>query len=86
MRFPNMIAGLTFAGVHDSYWTHASDVTLMSQLLREQFVKLHSRPLLEELKAELQEQHPDISLPSCPPPVDPHFDLDLVKQSDYFFS
>ena len=79
---------MTFAGVHDSYWTHASDVTVMSRLLREEFVKLHARPLLEELKAELEQKHPDIQLPPFPEPLadQDQFDLDLVKQSDYFFS
>lgn len=41
--------GLTFASVHDCYWTHASTVPEMSQICREQFVALHSEPLLEDL-------------------------------------
>ncbi|KAK9855756.1 hypothetical protein WJX84_009892, partial [Apatococcus fuscideae] len=61
--------GLTFAGVHDSYWTHASDVTVMNRLLREEFVKLHTRPLLEELIAELEQKHPNIKLPPFPEPT-----------------
>jgi hypothetical protein len=36
-------AGLCFAGVHDSFWTHAGDVETMNAILREQFIKLHSR-------------------------------------------
>lgn len=47
-------AGLAFAGVHDSFWTHAGDVPRMNQLLREQFVALHSQPLLEQLLASFQ--------------------------------
>lgn len=48
------LAGLAFAGVHDSFWTHAGDVPRMSQLLREQFVALHSQPLLEQLLASFK--------------------------------
>ena len=47
-------AGLAFAGVHDSFWTHAGTVDDMNRLLREAFVELHSRPLLQELAAEMQ--------------------------------
>lgn len=43
--------GLTFASVHDCYWTHASTVPEMSQICREQFVALHSEPLLEDLSS-----------------------------------
>ena len=34
-------AGISFASVHDSYWTHPSDVDLMNRICREQFVRLH---------------------------------------------
>lgn len=47
-------AGLAFAGVHDSFWTHAGSVDDLNRLLREAFVELHSRPLLQELAAEMQ--------------------------------
>ena len=40
---------LTFAAVHDSYWTHAGDVNIMAKILRKQFVDLHSSPLIETL-------------------------------------
>jgi DNA-directed RNA polymerase len=32
--------GLTFAAVHDSYWTHAGDVEIMARILREQVIFL----------------------------------------------
>lgn len=41
--------GLTFASVHDCYWTHACTVPEMSRHCREQFVALHSQPILEDL-------------------------------------
>lgn len=46
-----------FASVHDSYWTHACDVDEMSAVLRDCFIRLHSRPLLEELKAGFEERY-----------------------------
>jgi len=41
--------GLTYAAVHDSFWTHPSTVADMNKICREQFVGLHSQPLLKEL-------------------------------------
>jgi DNA-directed RNA polymerase len=48
-------AGLAFAGVHDSFWTHAGCVEQMNKLLRDKFVELHSRPLLADLLNEFHE-------------------------------
>jgi DNA-directed RNA polymerase, mitochondrial len=41
--------GISFAGVHDSFWTHPGDVDRLGQILRAQFVKLHSAPLIDTL-------------------------------------
>lgn len=35
-------AGIVFAGVHDSFWTHAGSVPLMNVVLRDKFVLLHN--------------------------------------------
>ncbi|CAD6184511.1 unnamed protein product [Caenorhabditis auriculariae] len=40
--------GYTFAAVHDCYWTHANSVDAMNQICREQFVALHSLPLVQQ--------------------------------------
>ncbi|VAI16824.1 unnamed protein product [Triticum turgidum subsp. durum] len=42
--------GLYFAGVHDSYWTHACDVDTMNKILREKFVELYDAPILENVQ------------------------------------
>ncbi|XP_058019530.1 DNA-directed RNA polymerase, mitochondrial isoform X2 [Ahaetulla prasina] len=42
-------AGLTFVSVHDCFWTHAATVDIMNKICREQFVTLHSQPILEDL-------------------------------------
>uniref|UniRef100_A0A8C4F6Q0 DNA-directed RNA polymerase n=1 Tax=Dicentrarchus labrax TaxID=13489 RepID=A0A8C4F6Q0_DICLA len=42
-------ADLTFVSVHDCFWTHALTVDTMNKVCREQFVALHSQPILQEL-------------------------------------
>lgn len=42
-------AGITFASVHDCFWTHASSVDQMNKICRSQFVKLHKEPVLDNL-------------------------------------
>ncbi|XP_011928144.1 PREDICTED: DNA-directed RNA polymerase, mitochondrial isoform X2 [Cercocebus atys] len=93
--------GLTFVSVHDCYWTHAADVAVMNQVCREQFVCLHSEPILEDLSRFLVSRF-------CPNPRPRKisqswearqlketlqavpkpgtFDLERVKHSTYFFS
>lgn len=44
--------GLTFAAVHDSFWTHAVDVDKMNGILREAFVKMHSEDIIGRLRSE----------------------------------
>lgn len=46
---------MTFAAVHDSYWTHACDVDKLAQILRQSFVQLyHTRDVIQDLYQELQ--------------------------------
>lgn len=45
--------GLAFAGVHDSFWTHATHVDTCRDVIREQFVEMYQAPLLERLKEDL---------------------------------
>lgn len=44
---------MTFASVHDSYWTHACDIDVMSRFIRDTFVRLHSLDVLEKLEQEV---------------------------------
>jgi hypothetical protein len=46
--------GLTFASVHDSYWTHASSIDQMSSIIRETFIALHSSDVLSRLLNEVR--------------------------------
>ncbi|KAI8058022.1 hypothetical protein BDF22DRAFT_663366 [Syncephalis plumigaleata] len=56
--------GLTFAAVHDSYWTHACDIDMMSALLRDQFIELHSQPIMENLRNEFIERYAGYKMPA----------------------
>ncbi|KAL4945995.1 hypothetical protein BDV06DRAFT_183363 [Aspergillus oleicola] len=47
-------AGLTFSAVHDSFWTHASDVDSMNGILREAFVAMHSDDVIKRLASEFK--------------------------------
>ncbi|KDP24319.1 hypothetical protein JCGZ_25615 [Jatropha curcas] len=77
-------AGLTFAGVHDSYWTHACDVDEMNRILRQKFVELYEIPILENLLESFQESFPTLPFPPLPERGD--FDLRDVLESPYFFN
>ncbi|XP_034939045.1 DNA-directed RNA polymerase, mitochondrial [Chelonus insularis] len=41
--------GITFVSVHDCFWTHPCSVEIMNKICRQQFVALHSEPILENL-------------------------------------
>ena len=79
-------AGLTFAGVHDSFWTHATDVDTMNVILREKFIEVHKEPLLENLYHEFRANYPDVADEFPQPPAPGDLDLDVVRDSVYFFS
>jgi len=44
--------GLTFAAVHDSFWTHAADVDTMNGVIRDSFIRIHSDDVMGRLAAE----------------------------------
>ena len=79
-----IVRGITFAAVHDSYWTHPGDIDTMNDLLREEFVNLHSMPLLENLRDSLVRRFPGVEFPAVPEKGT--LDLNEVKKSLYFFS
>lgn len=49
--------GLTFMSVHDCFWTHPCTVAEMNRMCREQFVALHSQPILENLSKFLADKY-----------------------------
>lgn len=75
---------IAFYGVHDGFGTHAATASPMRDITREQFVALHSRPLLEELVSELRQRNHGVAIPDAPPRG--NFDVRKVLGSEYFFS
>jgi DNA-directed RNA polymerase len=75
--------GITFASVHDSYWTHPCDVPVMNASLRDCFVELYSQPILDKLRDSLVMRYPDLIFPVLPSRGD--LDINVVKKSSYFF-
>lgn len=51
--------GLSFASVHDSFWTHAADIPLMNRVLRDAFVRMHSEDIVGRLHEEFTIRYRD---------------------------
>lgn len=56
----------------------------MNELLRQQFVKLYSQPILESFLDSLVIRYPELSFPKLPEKG--HLDLHRVLESPYFFN
>ena len=77
-------AGLSFAGVHDSFWTHAGSVDIMNNILREKFFELHTQPLLSNLMDELLAESPHLDIPEVP--TLGSLQLEKIHDAKYFFN
>ena len=73
-----------FAMVHDSYGVHASDVDLLNRILREEFVRIYSEPVMWHFFKDLWKSNPGVALPSLPSPGT--LDIRQVLDSPYFFA
>ena len=73
-----------FAMVHDSYAVHACDVDLLNRVLREEFVRIYSEPVLQNFLEQQRKAHPGIELPE--PPLTGELDIQQVLSSPYFFA
>jgi DNA-directed RNA polymerase len=73
-----------FAMVHDSYGVHACDVDLLNRVLREEFVRIYSEPVLQNFIEQQRKAHPGLSLPD--PPKTGDLDIRQVLSSTYFFA
>ena len=49
--------GLTFAAIHDSFWTHAGDVKTMNRIIRDAFIRMHSEDIVGRLAAEFNARY-----------------------------
>ena len=75
--------GIEFASVHDSFWTHAQSVDILNTTIREEFLKLHSQPLLETLLTSFEQSYPHLNFPKLPEKG--NLDISRVLGSKYFF-
>ena len=69
--------------IHDSYGCHANYVGSMQQIIKEEFVKIHTENQLEIFKKELEQQL-GVILPDVPSRGE--LKLLRVLESDYFFA
>jgi DNA-directed RNA polymerase len=73
-----------FATVHDSFGVHACDVDILNRVLREEFVRIYSEPVLQNFLNEQREAHPDVDLQALPQTG--NLDIRAVIESPYFFA
>jgi DNA-directed RNA polymerase len=94
--------GLTYASVHDCYWTHASTVDAMNRICRQQFIALHADHIVQrcsdyfvekyaedaQLVSTLDDAHRDKlrQMFETPGGDGGEFDIGEVMNSVYFFS
>lgn len=92
--------GITFAAVHDCFWTHANSVDEMNEICRQQFVSLHSQPIVEQCSEWFKKTYLTPKIQKILPPSDfekfsdiftakveqGELDIEKVKESVYFFS
>jgi len=69
--------------IHDSYGCHCNYVRTMRDILREEFVEIHSVNQLEVFKKDVQQQL-GVMLPDAP--IQGELDVSTVLRSDYFFA
>jgi len=77
-------SGITFAAVHDCFWSHAGSVDAMNEVCRREFHRLHSSGLLEDLHDQFSRLKAiDDDLPQIPRRGT--LDIDKVLESTYLF-
>ena len=74
---------IPFTAVHDSYWCHPCNVDEMNEVLREQFIDLYKRPLLEQLSDDMKIRYPGIKHLELPKIG--QLNIEDVRDSTYFF-
>jgi DNA-directed RNA polymerase len=75
-----------FAAVHDSYGTHAGNMSLLAACIRRAFVDMYAETdVMARLKADLSTQVSEGSTLKDPPPPG-SLDLNKVLESDFFFA
>lgn len=69
--------GLSFSAIHDSFGTHPSDVSKLSELIRTEFVNLYSNDIIGNF---IRDTGTKVDRPQVG-----DFDIERVKTSEFFF-
>ena len=78
---------VSFAMIHDSFGVHADRVDQLSEVLREEFVRIYEENWLEKIEAEARAMDPDADIPSYQEFVTlGDFDVSEVRASEFFFA
>lgn len=70
--------------IHDSYGTHAADMDLLNETLRDVFVTMYREDLAEKFRQDISAPIGADKVP--PPPAKGTLDIEAVRQSRYFFA
>jgi len=78
----------SFATVHDSFATHASDVETLVETLKEEFIKLTEYDVLQHFQKEMKEKYGEniVKKDVIQLYVDTKFDIHSINFSPYFFA
>ena len=76
-------AGVSFAAVHDSYWTHQATAKKLDGILRRTFIDMHSKDPLSRIREDWIQRY-NVELPELPNRGT--LDLEQIKNSEYIFS
>ena len=49
--------GISFASIHDCFWTHPADVNTMNRIIRDAFIRMHSEDIVGRLAAEFKARY-----------------------------
>lgn len=75
---------IAFAAVHDSFWSHAADIPVLNEEIREAFIELYQKPVLQDLYEDLCVHLGGPTVPEVPLPGE--LDVSVVRESRYLFS
>ncbi|KAH8809103.1 mitochondrial DNA-directed RNA polymerase-like protein [Xylogone sp. PMI_703] len=75
--------GLSFAAVHDSFWTHAADIDAMNGVLRDAFIQIHSEDVIGRLAEEFNARYRDcMYLAKVKPGTQLHKEIASFRRSE----
>jgi len=74
-----------FITIHDSFATHANDLQKLSDTLKEEFIDLYSQNILEDFVDNINKKY-KLDIEKNIPYINEEFNIEEIRQSNYFFS